>query len=164
MISSWDYHVITVCIDKRSHKEKYSVWRYDPYHYCLAMMLERYVFFLEKHNARGDALSESRGGKEDKRLKLAFARLWESGADYIDRERIQKALTSKELKVKLKRENIAGLQLADMLAHPSRNEILRDQGLLQRSVSPFAELIISILQTKYLQHNGRIYGWGKKFQ
>jgi hypothetical protein len=39
-----DYTVITVCLDKKAHKENYQTWRYDPYHYCLAVLLERYVF------------------------------------------------------------------------------------------------------------------------
>jgi len=33
-LSSWEYVVITVCIDKKRHKEMYNVWTYDPYHYC----------------------------------------------------------------------------------------------------------------------------------
>jgi hypothetical protein len=43
----------------------YQVWRYDPYYYCLALLLERFTFFLEQRNAVGDVLAESRGGKED---------------------------------------------------------------------------------------------------
>ena len=42
------------------------------YHYCLALLLERFTFFLEQKQVRGDVMAESRGGKEDKRLKLHF--------------------------------------------------------------------------------------------
>lgn len=45
-LKDWQYQVITVVIDKKSHRDQYSVWRYHPYHYCLAVMLERYVLFL----------------------------------------------------------------------------------------------------------------------
>lgn len=41
LMRTWDYTVVTVCIDKKSHKEAYAVWRNDPYHYCLAVLLER---------------------------------------------------------------------------------------------------------------------------
>jgi hypothetical protein len=64
-----EYTVITACLDKKRHKETYTSWRYDPYHYCLALLIERFVFFLEQHESEGDVLAESRGGREDKRLK-----------------------------------------------------------------------------------------------
>ena len=76
LLSTWDYVVITVCLDKKKHKETYTTWRYDPYHYCLAVLLERYVFYLNRANSQGDVMAESRGGKEDMRLKDSFHRLW----------------------------------------------------------------------------------------
>lgn len=75
LLRNWNYAVISVCIDKKNHKETYQVWRYDPYHYCLAMLMERYYFFLCERSARGDVMAESRGGKEDLRLKASFAKL-----------------------------------------------------------------------------------------
>ena len=72
LMKDWQYKVISVCLDKKKHKETYSVWRFDPYHYCLAVLLERFVFFLKRKDACGDAMAESRGGKEDRRLKDSF--------------------------------------------------------------------------------------------
>jgi len=161
LLSSWEYTVITVCLDKQKHRETYPTWRYDPYHYCLAVLLERFVLFLNRKISRGDVMAESRGGKEDMRLKASFARLWENGTDYVVSEKFQKALTSKQLKVKVKANNVSGLQLADLLAHPSRNEILHEQGLLGKAFAPFAKLVIEILQNKYDHQEGRILG--KKF-
>ena len=63
--------------------------------------------------------------------------------------------------MKLKANNIAGLQLADLIAHPSRNEILKDQNLLEGEVAPFAQRVIEILREKYDQREGKIFG--KKF-
>jgi Protein of unknown function (DUF3800) len=102
LIESWRYTVISVCIDKRRHKDTYSVWRYDPYHYCLAVLLERAMFYLESIGAQADVMAESRGGKEDRRLKDSFERLCEKGTEYISPERFQAVLTSKQLKVKPK--------------------------------------------------------------
>jgi hypothetical protein len=82
LLRKWDYRVITVCVDKKRHVETYSTWRYDPYHYCMAVLLERFVFFLNRKGATGDVMAESRGGKEDMRLKESFARLWEKGTDF----------------------------------------------------------------------------------
>jgi len=161
LLSTWDYTVITVCLDKKKHKETYTTWRYDPYHYCLAVLLERYVFYLNRANSQGDVMAESRGGKEDMRLKDSFHRLWDRGTEYVDSPQFQRTLTSRQLKVKPKANNIAGLQLCDLVAHPSRNEILREHGQLGREMGPFANRIIEILRRKYDQRDGRTYG--KKF-
>ncbi len=160
-LKNWDYTVITVCLDKKAHKDTYQVWRYDPYHYCLALLLERFTFLLEQKQTKGDVMAESRGGKEDKRLKKSFLTLWEEGTDYLLPERFQNILTSKQLKVKPKSNNISGLQLADILAHPSRNEILNENNMLDRPLAPFANEVIKILQGKYYQHKGNFFG--KKF-
>jgi len=140
----WEYSVITVCIDKKSHKENYTTWRYNPYHYCLAVMMERYIFFLDQHGCVGDVIAESRGGKEDRRLKESFLGLWVNGTDYVEPHRFNSKLTSKQLKVKSKKNNISGLQLADIIAHPSRNEILFENGLLSGKIALFASKIIDI--------------------
>jgi hypothetical protein len=161
LMTSWEYTVISVCLDKKKHKETYTTWRYDPYHYCLAVLLERFVFFLNRAKSHGDAMAESRGGKEDMRLKAAFLRLWEKGTDYVGPEQFQNALTSRQLKVKQKANNVSGLQLADLLAHPSRNEILREQGFWDKDIPPFAQRVIAILRQKYDRQGERTFG--KKF-
>lgn len=161
-LKDWHYTVITVCLDKKKHRETYTTWRYDPYHYCLEMLIERYVFFLRQNGLIGDVMAESRGGKEDRRLKDSFHRLWESGTHFVDKEKIQEVLTSARLKVTPKKLNVAGLQIADILAHPSRNEILHAEGLLVGEPAPFAKKIIEILQGKYYQRAGRTFG--KKLQ
>ncbi|MEI6091224.1 MAG: DUF3800 domain-containing protein [bacterium] len=161
-LKNWDYTVISVCIDKKSHKDLYTTWRYDPYHYCLAVLIERFCFFLRQNNAVGDVMAESRGGKEDMRLKKSFNGLFETGTNYMSKEIIQNCLTSKELKVKPKQNNISGLQLADLIAHPSRDEILLEKGLITKVLAPFASEIIKILQDKYYSRKGIIKGSGRK--
>jgi len=161
LMGHWEYTVLTVCLDKKNHKETYTTWRYEPYHYCLAVILERYHFFLSRLGATGDVLAESRGGKEDRRLKQSFHRLWEKGTDYVTPEAFQRVLTSCQLKIKSKANNVAGLQLADLIAHSSRHEILLEHGMLDRELAPFAQKIVSLLQQKYDRQGMRVYG--KKF-
>jgi len=158
LLRQWNYAVITVCLDKKKHRETYAVWRYDPYHYCLAVLLERFNFWLNRHSAGGDVMAESRGGKEDRRLKDSFARLWQQGTEYVSPDQFQKSFTSRQLKVKLKCSNISGLQLADIIAHPSRSEILDENGLLGRPLAPFAQRVIEILQEKYDREGDRVFG------
>jgi len=161
LLKSWDYTAISVCIDKKKHKETYRVWQYEPYHYCMAVLLERFALFLKRVGYQGDVMAESRGGKEDMRLKKSYTKLYQDGTAYISPKSFQRALTSSQLNVKPKQANISGLQLSDLIAHPSRNEILQEQGLLERDIAPFAKRVIAILQDKYDQQGGYIYG--KKF-
>lgn len=164
-LDRWDYRVITVVIDKKTHCDQYQVWRYHPYHYCLTVLLERFVLFLHYNGHRGDVMVECRGGQEDGKLKDSYARLYERGTDNIPPERWQERLTSHDLKVKPKSANIAGLQLADLIAHPSRREILIDYKLLVDDRDTFGNRICEILRkSKYHrnQRTGQIIGYGKK--
>ena len=110
-LRTWDYKVISVCLDKRKHKETYTTWRYDPYHYCLAVLLERFNFFLGRRNCLGDVMAEGRGGKEDRRLKASFAGLWENGTDYVPPRQFQERFTSKQLKIKPSQTTSLGFSL-----------------------------------------------------
>lgn len=164
-LENWDYHVITVVIDKLAHREKYLTWTYHPYHYCLSVMMERFVLFLQNEIATGDVMVESRGGNEDKKLIDSFERLYHNGTDNISCETWQSRLTSKTLKVKQKSADICGLQLADLIAHASRREILLDHRLLTDNRDVFGDRISNILgNSKYLRNkrSGKMEGYGKK--
>ena len=164
LLRNLNYVVITTVIDKLEHQRRYSVWRYDPYHYCLAVLVERYVLWLESHGETGDVMAESRGGKEDRRLKDSFSRLYANGTDYVEATKFTQYLTSKQLKVKPKSNNIAGLQIADLIAHPSYKATLA-----RRSGKPlpanFGGKIAQILEEEkyYRSPGGKIYGWGRKW-
>jgi len=163
-LGRWEYRVITVVLDKKEHRDRYRVWRHQPYHYCLQVLLERFVLFLHYDQVRGDVMVESRGGSEDEKLKQSYARLYERGTDFIAPERWQARLTSAELKVKPKSTNIAGLQLADLIAHPSRREILIQKKLLTDERAIFGDQICAVLRRKYHRKPGtaQIEGYGKK--
>jgi hypothetical protein len=107
---------------------------------------------------------ESRGGREDEKLKDSYRRLYKDGTDNIPAERWQERLSSHELKVKPKSADIAGLQLADLLAHPSRREILLANKLITDQRDTFGDRICAILRSsKYLRSTkGKIPGYGTK--
>ncbi len=164
MLRDLQYRVMTVVVDKLEHVERYSVWHYDPYHYCQEVLLERYALWLQRIGARGDVLAESRGGKEDMRLKRSFERVYSEGTKYVPPPIFASHLTSKQLKVKTKSNNIAGLQLADLIAHPSFKAMLaRRQN--QALAANFGGQIAQILEeSKYVRSpSGRIDGWGRKW-
>jgi hypothetical protein len=165
VLTRWEYRVITVVLDKKAHRDQYQVWRYHPYHYCLAVLLERFVLSLHYGGHRGDVMVESRGGKEDQKLKESYTRLYQHGSDYVPPERWQERLTSRELKVKPKKANIAGLQLADLIAHPSRRDVLLEHRLIEDDRRIFGDEICAILRQSKYHRNSRtrqIAGYGTK--
>jgi len=164
LLRAFDYTVITVVIDKLEHQRHYQVWRFDPYHYCLAVLVERYVLWMKQRKTRGDVMAESRGGKEDKRLKVSFTRIFENGTDFIGAAEFSACLTSKQLKVKPKANNIAGLQFADLLAHPSF-KATQARHNNQALPANFGGDVAQILEeTKYHRSpQGVINGWGRKW-
>lgn len=162
-LKQWEYSVITVVIDKREHAEKYSTWRYDPYHYCQEVLIERFRLFLNIKKAKGDVMYESRGGKEDMRLKRSFRNIMESGTHNINSEDLQSHLTSLELKVKSKQSNIAGLQVADLIAHPARRWCFKNFFGRFDAKATFGDKVIEILEEeKFFRYNGEIRSYGAK--
>jgi hypothetical protein len=164
LFSVWDYQVITVVIDKLEHVRKYSVWHSDPYHYCLKVMLERYVKYLQRCDAVGDVLAEARGKKEDKRLKSSFQGVYAQGTGYLGSQDFANHITSRELKLKTKKDDLACLQIADLIAHPS----YRSMKMVKEGITipgDFGKDIVSILERdKYYRHRtGTIEGYGRKW-
>jgi hypothetical protein len=100
LIEQSKYRVFTVVIDKREHRAKYAVWHFQPYHYCMTVMLERYVRWLDRINATGDVLAESRGKKENKQLSKAYRRIYTRGTDHVPDRLFNARLTSAEIKLK----------------------------------------------------------------
>lgn len=164
-LSQQDFRLIAVVIDKKMHVERYGDAAFHPYHYCLAAVLERYCGFLNLYNARGDVMAESRGGKEDIQLKEAYKRLLGVGTYFRQPEFFRNVLTSMEIKLKPKSANIAGLQIADLLAHPVKQEILLERGQISSHGSPFGAAICQTVAFKYNRrvYDGRIQGYGKVF-
>jgi hypothetical protein len=159
------YTIFTVIIDKVEHYRRYRVWRHHPYHYCMQVMLERYVKWLDSSGSVGDVMAESRGGKEDKKLKASFEGIYKNGTDYVPAKEFSNRLSSSKLKLNPKYKNIIGLQMADLLAHPSyKISLLSRQG--EEIPEIFGARIVEILnENKYYKNpqTGSTEGYGIKF-
>ena len=158
------YLSLTGVIIELEHQRRYTTWRFDPYHYCLTVIVERYVRWLQGRQAQGDVLAESRGAKEDRRLKDSFERVYTEGSSFVKPEQFAACLTSRQLKVKSKNNNIAGLQITDLVAHPSFRATFA-QHEHQTLPTTFGGQIAAILvTTKYDRGpHGHIDGWGRKW-
>lgn len=162
LLRKWQFRMITVVIDKREHKNRYAIWRYDPYHYAMSILFERFHLRLKEIQQKGDMMFESRGGKEDLRLKESYRRIFAEGTEYIKPEDIDETLTSKELKIKPKSANISGLQLADLLAYPCHRHVLRTHNLLNDGRETFSEKIIEVIEPKFFRKGLQVEGYGIK--
>jgi hypothetical protein len=162
LLAGAQFRFVCVVIDKRSHAEKYTS-PFHPYHYCLAALLDRYSGWLNLKNAVGDVMAESRGKEEDLQLKQAYRRVYESGTLMFGHRHHQRALTSKEIKLKRKRENIAGLQLADLLAYPVKQECLVERHLIDDPGPVFGKQIVAAIRARFNCHEGKgtVAGYGK---
>ncbi|MHC4488580.1 MAG: DUF3800 domain-containing protein [Planctomycetota bacterium] len=158
------YVVVTVAIDKKTHIERYGHSAFHPYHFCLAAMMERYCGFLNFYSAEGDVMIETRHKKENRELQAAYDVLLASGTFYRPGQFFGRVLTSKEIKFRTKNANIAGLQIADLLAYPCKNEVLMENGRIDE-IGQFGEQIIGIIQDKYNKqvYRGQTEGYGKVF-
>jgi len=162
-LSDWEYTVISVLIDKKEHSERYSTWKFDPYHYCQEILAERFRLFLDIHRSHGDVMFESRGGKEDMRLKRSYRRIMENGTNHLLAENISPFFTSRELKVKPKTANISGLQIADLLAHAARRYLFQKVLNLDDGKKTFSDELIKIMEKgKFFSYKGMILGYGAK--
>lgn len=154
----------TVSIDKEEHLEKYKVWQFDPYHYVLTCLVERYVLWLKRNGLRGDVMGEARSPYHDGRLRRAYRRLYDNGSYFLTRNTVQARLISRELRLEPKTSNVAGLQVADLLAHPAHRTY---KFIRQRIPIPddYGASLIRKLETIYDRHpkTKSIGGCGRKW-
>ena len=158
LIRDWDYRVLTVCLDKKAFVAVGIDTTHDPYNYCFTILVELFCNWLNRCQSKGDVMVETRGSNEDKKLKEHFRSMWTDGTARVAAERLQISLTSREVKTNAKDKNISGLQLADLIAHPSRSNLLEERGFLHRPPAPYAARILAILNTKYCEEDGVIVG------
>jgi len=164
LLARTDFRMIAVVIDKRAHQERYANPAH-PYHLALGYMLQRYCGYLNHVNRQGDVMAESRGGKEDRLLKDSYQWVYNRGVFMCKAGLFQSALTSRELKLKPKAANIAGLQLGDLLVHPVRQAILWEKQRIVEAPSRFARNLLEAVDGEFNRHlyDGRVWGYGKVF-
>jgi len=162
VIRDTTFRVVAVVIDKQALRQAYGEAAAHPYHLGLGFLLQRFAGYLNHVNRTGDVMGEARGASEDRLLKESYTRVFERGVWSTGAHYFQSALTSRELKLKPKSANIAGLQLADLLGHPVKQWVLKQNSLIIDNLSPFANRLLQIIETKFNCHlyDGRIEGYG----
>jgi hypothetical protein len=149
VISSSDFKLIAVVVDKRRLKKQYTSPSH-PYHLAMEFGLER-LYYLLQQLGQADFLThvifEARGSPEDRELEEEFMRV-RSGDN-----KFKKPLPF-EIEIVGKKTNSGGLQLADMTARPIGLSQLRpDQ----------PNRAFTVLKSKFYKGpRGSIEGYGLK--
>lgn len=156
------YSVITALIDKDWMVRQAHWKRKHPYHYLMEILVEKYVQFLERKNTIGDIMPESREGK-DALLQKAYEEIRLTGCSFVSGERIGARLRGPKLKFRRKVDNIAGLQLCDLLAHPSHIYVRSAMGH-DVTPGPFCKKVCDLLLSQKYDRSGygKIKGYGYK--
>ena len=155
----------TVSIDKERHLEKYKVWQFSPYHYVMTCLLERFVQWLARTGNRGDVVGEARNPTHDAQLRRAFRFFHKSGTKWVKAAVVQKHLLSKELRLEPKAANIAGLQIADGLAHPAHRSF-KFKKLGKAIPNDYGAFLAKLLERQIYDRNpsnGKVEGYGRKW-
>jgi hypothetical protein len=158
------YIATTVTIDKHEHVRKYLVWQFNPYHYCMRALIERYVLWLNRRGLTGDVVVEPRFKKQDKKLKLSFNYIYDHGTEHIPATTVQKCLTSREIKFEAKAANVAGLQLVEMIGHPSHQSMYAEMAGATMTARFGSEIVAVLSKHRYARNPKTrvIDGWGRK--
>ena len=149
-ITNSKYKIIASSIQKEIYIKQYGKLSNDVYELALSFIIERAVFYLDSlgdFQKKVEIVIEKRGKKEDKKLEEHFQRLLSRGTGYVSPER----LINLELKIlfKDKKENINGLQLADLLAYPIARYVMEPKR---------ANPAFDILKDKFYSKGGKRYG------
>lgn len=164
LVGAAQFRMAAVILDKRNHLARYTT-PFHPYHFATAALLERYGGWLDRFHSVGDVMAESRGREEDLQLKQAYRNLYTAGTHFVPHARFQRVLTSRDIKFSNKQADIAGLQLADVLAHPVRAHCLAERGLASRPAAGFGSEMVAAVLPKFNCHafHGRIDGYGRVY-
>ena len=135
--------VFTVVYDKLSHSTHNPVAAQVPYHVSLALLLEAVARWLSvQNNGVADIMLESRNRTLDGQLRAVYQDLRNLGTDAITPTHLKTVYPANELLFGTKEQNIAGLQIADLLAAEQKMlTVLETGGADHVEISSFGQKI-----------------------
>ncbi|MBO5562192.1 MAG: DUF3800 domain-containing protein [Bacteroidales bacterium] len=96
----------------------------DIYGQSLSFLIERSIFFLDDvaENADMHVMAEMRGKQQDQNLLNYYNKLRDVGTHWVTPERLQSHI--RKFDFLSKKQNVTGLQLADLIAYPITQYLL----------------------------------------
>ena len=120
LIHSLEFKIVACAIKKQEHLNKYGLNAIDPYILSLSVLVERFVF--ECGAREGTVVAESRDRTLNNALELAFLDLKIRGTRYLSATKVTKRIHN--FAIRKESANLAGLQLADVVATPIARHVL----------------------------------------
>ena len=121
LMTDLPYQVMAVAVKKDQHRARYGEAAADPYHLAMEFLVERFVLFLSGRPGR--IVAESRNPVLDGRLRVVYEEMCVFGTRYAGSDAIRRALPH-PLQILPKGNNIAGLQLADLVITPIGRHVM----------------------------------------
>jgi hypothetical protein len=126
IIEESNFTIIGSGVSKEEHIKKYGLSAKDPYVLSLSFIIERLIFCLDKKGInKVDIKIEKRGRVEDQKLLSQYNTILDKGTYFVSPERLKNKIRSFELFSK--KDNIIGLQVADLCAYPLARHILNSK-------------------------------------
>lgn len=149
LIESLDITILACAIKKEEHFDKYRIAAVDPYHLSLNILVERFCFMVGAKGPKGKIIAEARDAILDRQLELAWLNSKISGTQYLKAVDINARIEM--LSLKTKQDNIAGLEIADIIITPIARAVLKRT----------SKININIIKSKMRKnHLGVINGYG----
>ena len=150
LITGLDVTVIAAAINKNKHKAQYYSPD-NPYNLCLQFILERSIMYLGRSNQKMIFRIESRETHNDQKLAEVYEGFKSKDHKLFKIEEMQSKLA--DLSFNQKTQNIAGMQIADLVAYPIGKWVLDSA----KENKPF-----QIIERKFHSKNGKYMNYGLK--
>jgi len=148
LMRSLEYRVIACVIKKDAHLARHGFEAIDPYLLSLNVLVERFCFELGDTPQSGLIVAEKRDPTLDHQLELAWLNLRIQGTRFLQASVIEERITGLNIRSKL--DNIAGLQLANLVVSPIGRYVLG-----KRMFDDW-----EIIQSKFRRRHGAYEGAG----
>ena len=117
-----DYRVVACTVHKTAHLSRYGMAAVDPYMLSLDILVERFCLDVGNVPRGGIIVAEKRDPVLDRGLDLAWLNLKINGTRFVQAHDIDNRMAG--LALRAKSDNIAGLQLADLVVSPIGRHVL----------------------------------------
>jgi hypothetical protein len=149
LLSKLEFSIIAAAINKQHLKLQYTDPD-NPYFLCFRFILERSIMFLGRSQEQLMLRIESRETHNDRKLAEVYE-TFRDGSSLFSKTEVQSKLT--DLSFNQKTQNIAGMQIADLVAYPIGKWVMDKNR---------ENIAFDILKSKIHAKDGKYMGYGLK--
>ena len=121
---------------------------YNPYHAAFYSLLHSYSEWLLSYRESGSVVAETRGKTADKSLQDKYCDDYQKFSNRYVSDYKRMPITSEQIQLEPKDANVAGLQVADLLAHPYKQYCLIHERLIPDKGPNFGTRLSALLMEK----------------